>query len=70
MSAEFSASSVSRTVIGVDTAGALERVLYRCAKQDRDRRRHALVDTSPAATSSRGAPASLAPEATAAYASR
>jgi len=43
MSAETSASSVSHTVIGVDPAGALERVLYRCAKQDRDRRRHALV---------------------------
>jgi hypothetical protein len=43
MSADLSASSVSHTVIGVDPARALERVLYRCAKQDRDRRRHALV---------------------------
>jgi hypothetical protein len=43
MSAEFSASSVSHPVTGVDPARALERMLYCCAKQDRDRRRHALV---------------------------
>jgi hypothetical protein len=43
MSAELSASSVSHTVIGVDRARALERVLYRCAKQDCDRHLHALV---------------------------
>lgn len=38
-----SARSVSRT-LGVDRARALQRVLYRCAKQDRDRRFHALYD--------------------------
>jgi len=43
MSAETSASSISHPVTGVDPARALERVLYRCAKQDRDRRRHALT---------------------------
>ena len=43
MSADVSASSVSHAVFGVDLVGALERVLYRCAKQDRDRRLHALV---------------------------
>ena len=43
MSAGRSARSVSRTV-GVDRVRALQRVLYRCAKQDRDRRFHALFD--------------------------
>jgi RNA-directed DNA polymerase len=43
MSAGTSARSVSRTV-GVDRVRALQRVLYRCAKQDRDRRFHALFD--------------------------
>ena len=43
MSAERSASSVSRTE-GVDRVRALQRVLYRSAKQDRDRRFHALYD--------------------------
>jgi RNA-directed DNA polymerase len=43
MSAGSSARSVSRTV-GVDRVRALQRVLYRCAKQDRDRRFHALFD--------------------------
>jgi RNA-directed DNA polymerase len=38
-----SARSVSRTS-GVDRVRALQRVLYRCAKQDRDRRFHALYD--------------------------
>src|SRR4051812_14740932 len=42
MSAE-SARSVSRAT-GVDWGRALQRVLYRCAKQDRDRRFHALFD--------------------------
>src|SRR4051794_31402986 len=42
MSAE-SARSVSRAT-GVDRVRALQRVLYRCAKQDRDRRFHALFD--------------------------
>jgi RNA-directed DNA polymerase len=42
MSAE-SARSVSRAK-GVDRVRALQRVLYRCAKQDRDRRFHALHD--------------------------
>jgi RNA-directed DNA polymerase len=42
MSAE-SARSVSRAK-GVDRVRALQRVLYRCAKQDRDRRFHALYD--------------------------
>jgi RNA-directed DNA polymerase len=37
------ARSVSRT-LGVDRVRALQRVLYRCAKQDRDRRFHALFD--------------------------
>jgi hypothetical protein len=36
-----SARSVSHT-LGVDRVRALQRVLYRCAKQDRDRRFHAL----------------------------
>jgi group II intron reverse transcriptase/maturase len=43
MSAEISARSVSRT-LGVDRVRALQRVLYRCAKQDQDRRFHALLD--------------------------
>ena len=38
-----SARSVSRA-LGVDRVRALQRVLYRCAKQDRDRRFHALFD--------------------------
>jgi group II intron reverse transcriptase/maturase len=38
-----SARSVSRAQ-GVDRVRALQRVLYRCAKQDRDRRFHALYD--------------------------
>lgn len=42
MSAE-SARSVSRAK-GVDQVRALQRVLYRCAKQDKDRRFHALYD--------------------------
>jgi RNA-directed DNA polymerase len=42
MSAE-SARSVSHA-LGVDRVRALQRVLYRCAKQDRDRRFHALYD--------------------------
>jgi RNA-directed DNA polymerase len=43
MSADSMARSVSRT-LGVDRVRALQRVLYRCAKQDRDRRFHALLD--------------------------
>lgn len=43
MSAEFSASSVSQTV-GLDRVRALQRVLYRSAKQDPERRFHALFD--------------------------
>ena len=43
MSADSSARSVSRTR-GVDRVRALQRVLYRCAKQDQDRRFHALFD--------------------------
>src|SRR4051794_7574364 len=42
MSAE-SARSVSRAT-GVDRVRALQRVLYRCAQQDPDRRFHALYD--------------------------
>jgi len=42
MSAE-SARSVS-LAMGVDRVRALQRVLYRCAKQDQDRRFHALYD--------------------------
>ena len=38
-----SARSVSRAK-SVDRVRALQRVLYRCAKQDRDRRFHALYD--------------------------
>jgi RNA-directed DNA polymerase len=43
MSADSKARSVSRT-LGVDRVRALQRVLYRCAKQDRDRRSHSLSD--------------------------
>src|SRR5271170_4466238 len=43
MSAERSARSVSRAG-GVDKVRALQRVLYRSAKQDRERRFHALYD--------------------------
>lgn len=43
MSADMSARSISRT-LGVDRVRALQRVLYRCAKQDPDRRFHALFD--------------------------
>lgn len=43
MSAEVSARSVSRTE-GVDKVRALQRVLYRSAKQDRTRRFHAIYD--------------------------
>jgi RNA-directed DNA polymerase len=43
MSADMSARTISRTR-GVDRVRALQRVLYRCAKQDRDRRFHALFD--------------------------
>jgi RNA-directed DNA polymerase len=42
-SARNRARSVSRAE-GVDRVRALQRVLYRCAKQDRDRRFHALFD--------------------------
>ena len=42
-SAEIKARSVSRAR-GVDRVRALQCVLYRCAKQDRDRRFHALFD--------------------------
>jgi RNA-directed DNA polymerase len=43
MSAETKARSVSRAT-GVDRVRAPQRVLYPCAKQDRDRRFHALFD--------------------------
>jgi RNA-directed DNA polymerase len=43
MSADVSARSVSHAT-GVDRVRALQRVLYRCAKQDQDRRFHALYD--------------------------
>ena len=43
MSAEQSARTVSRTE-GVDGVRALQRVLYRCAKQEPDRRFHSLFD--------------------------
>src|ERR1700682_2433090 len=43
MSVDSKARSVSRT-LGVDRVRALQRVLYRCAKQDRDRRFHSLFD--------------------------
>ena len=42
-SARNGARSVSRAE-GVDRVRALQRVLYRCAKQDRGRRFHALFD--------------------------
>ena len=41
LTSAVSARSVSRTA-GVDRVRALQRVLYRCAKQDKDRRFHAL----------------------------
>ena len=44
MSADVSARSVSLTLRGGDRVRALQRVLYRCAKQDQDRRFHALFD--------------------------
>ena len=43
MTSAVSARSVSHAA-GVDRVRALQRVLYRCAKQDRDRRFHALYD--------------------------
>ena len=43
-----SARSVGRAK-GVDRVRALQRVPYRCAKQDRDRRFHAPMTRSPAA---------------------
>ena len=43
LTSAVSARSVSRAK-GVDRVRALQRVLYRCAKQDRDRRFHALHD--------------------------
>src|SRR6516225_12226428 len=43
LTSAVSARSVSRAE-GVDRVRALQRVLYRCAKQDRDRRFHALFD--------------------------
>jgi group II intron reverse transcriptase/maturase len=43
VSADVSARSIS-CAKGVDRVRALQRVLYRCAKQDRDRRFHALFD--------------------------
>jgi retron-type reverse transcriptase len=43
MSADQKARTVRRT-LGVNRVRALQRVLYRCAKQDRDRRFHALFD--------------------------
>src|SRR5919108_6241910 len=43
LTSAVSARSVSRAQ-GVDRVRALQRVLYRCAKQDRDRRFHALYD--------------------------
>jgi RNA-directed DNA polymerase len=43
MSAERSARSVSETEM-VDKVRALQRVLYRSAKQEPDRRFHALFD--------------------------
>ena len=43
LTSAVSARSVSHTA-GVDRVRALQRVLYRCAKQDRDRRFHALYD--------------------------
>jgi RNA-directed DNA polymerase len=43
MSVDMSARSISHA-LGVDRVRALQRVLYRCAKQDPDRRFHALFD--------------------------
>ena len=43
LTSAVSARSVSHAT-GVDRVRALQRVLYRCAKQDRDRRFHALYD--------------------------
>jgi group II intron reverse transcriptase/maturase len=43
LTSAVSARSVSRAK-GVDRVRALQRVLYRCAKQDKDRRFHALYD--------------------------
>ena len=43
LTSAVSARSV-RHAKGVDRVRALQRVLYRCAKQDRDRRFHALYD--------------------------
>ena len=43
MSAEISARTV-RQADGLDPVRALQRVLYRSAKQDRTRRFHALFD--------------------------
>src|SRR5919108_970549 len=43
LTSAVSARSVSHAE-GVDRVRALQRVLYRCAKQDRDRRFHALFD--------------------------
>jgi RNA-directed DNA polymerase len=44
MSAGSSASSISQAGSGLDRARALQRVLYRSAKQDPERRFHALFD--------------------------
>ncbi len=62
MSAEVSARTV-RQADGLDPVRALQRVLYRSAKQDRDRRFHALYDKSPAATCSGGPGARSVPTA-------
>ena len=64
MSAE-SASSISRAQ-GVDRVHALQRVLYRCAKQERDRRFMPSMTSSPAARCSGARRARSTP----AYASR
>ncbi len=57
MSAE-SARSVSRAT-GVDRVRALQRVLYRCAKQDQDRRFHALYDKVARSDGTRSGPGGL-----------
>ncbi len=44
MSAGSSASSIGQADGGLDRVRALQRVLYRCAKQDPERRFHALFD--------------------------
>jgi hypothetical protein len=49
MSADPSASSI-RPAEGRDRVRALQRVLYRSAKQDPERRFHACVTRSPVAT--------------------